>query len=212
MLAVNYFAHNSGSSGGVPNNTTLVLWQAARLAQLTKDDRFRDECSALLNWLAHVQRPNGELPYSVGARGRVHFLCYQYNAFEFMDLAHYYRITGDHRAWAVMEGLATYLAGGLAGGAARYECSRQYPEVLYYTTAVAEALSQASELGLGDAGDLVDEAHRRTLRLQRSEGSFRFHSRRNYRWLSDRRSYPRYLAMMLHHLLLQGRRRQADST
>jgi hypothetical protein len=213
MLAVNYFAHSTGEGGGVPNNSTLVLWVTARLAQLAEDDSFMAECGPMLAWLAHVQQPDGELPYEVGSddgAGRVHFLCYQYNAFEFMDLAHYHSITGDSRVWPTMERLAGFLVAGLEAGVAGYDCSRREPHVAYYTAAVAQALSQATELGMVDERLAVDEAYHNFLRLQRPDGSFRFHSRQNYRFLSDRRSYPRYLSMMLHHLLLEGRRSRAD--
>ncbi len=98
-LAINYFAHESGENdGGVPNNSTLVLWNMARLADVTHDDQYLEYCTPLVRWLAHVQCESGELPYEVGSshrQGRVHFLCYQYNAFEFMDLVHYYQITND---------------------------------------------------------------------------------------------------------------------
>jgi hypothetical protein len=209
MLAVNYFAHESGVGGGVPNNSTLVLWTAARLAQLAEDEMYLAECVPMLEWLEHVQQPDGELPYAVGTGGddgRLHFLCYQYNAFEFMDLAHYHDLTGDGRALRIMERLAAYLSPGLEGGAARYECSKRYPEVGYYSVAVAQALSQATDLGLANERSRVDEAYRHTLELQKPNGAFRFHSRRNYGILADRRSYPRYLSMVLHHLLLEARR------
>jgi hypothetical protein len=207
MLAVNYFAHNSGTGGGVPNNSTLALWTAARLTQLTGDASLSAENDAMLAWLAHVQRADGELPYQVvgeGERPRVHFLCYQYNAFEFMDLAHYHRITGDGRALPLMESLAGYLTRGLEGGTARYECAAAGPEVAYYTTAVAQALSQAERLGLVEAPPDVDRAYRRTLAMQRRDGGFPYYSTGNYGVLSDRRSYPRYLVMMLHHLILRA--------
>ncbi len=214
MLAVNYFAHSTGNLGGVPNNSTLVLWTAARLAQLAEDDGYLAESGPMLEWLAHVQQPDGELPYAVGAGetgGKLHFLCYQYNAFEFMDLDHYHEITGDARALPVMERVATYLSSGLEAGAVHYECSRRYPEVAYYTLAVARALSQATDRGMVDERSRVEEAYRHTLDLQRPDGGFRFHSRRNYRMLSDKRSYPRYLSMLLHHLLLEARQSPGGS-
>jgi hypothetical protein len=205
MRAINYFASDSGDLGGVPNNSTLVLWTLARLAELTNDDQFLALCPSLVSWLKHVQLENGELPYSIGAsqdKDRNHFLCYQYNAFEFMDLVNYHRITGDQTIWSVIEHLATYLASGLtANGAARYDCFYEVPEVNYYTLAVARALSQAKELRIGDYRTVVDQAYRRVLSHQGKNGGFNFHSRANYVLLSDRRSYPRYLSMILNHLL-----------
>lgn len=166
MLAVNYFAHSPGNGGGVPNNSTLFLWTAARLAEVTGDQDFLREAPDMLRWLEHVQQPDGELP--------------------------------------VLEGLAAYLTGGLVGGTARYDCTHLKPEVAYYATAVARALSQAHGLGMADGSAEVAAAYRRTLAHQEADGSFAFHSRNNYRFLTDRRSYPRYLSMMLHHLLLEG--------
>lgn len=213
MLAVNYFANSDTTGGGVPNNSTLVLWLMARLAEVTGDGAYLANSRALVEWLAHVQLPSGELPYSVAVagEGRPHFLCYQYNAFEFMDLAQYYRITGDEQARSVLGGLARYLRAGLSGGVAPYDCHRRDPEVAYYTPAVAQALSQATELGLADERAAVEAAFAHTLRLQRPDGSFPFHSRRNYRILTDRRSYPRYLSMILNHLLMEVVRVEAAS-
>jgi len=208
-LAIHYFAHGSGVGGGVPNNSTLALWMLARLSEFAESPSLPAEAGSMLAWLESVQRTDGELPYSVESKdrpGKPHFLCFQYNAFEFMDLVQFYRITGDPRARSIMERLAQYLTSGLEGGIARYECSQQYPEVMYYTSAVAQALSQATDLGIVDERAAVDVAYRRMLRLQQPDGSLPFHSRRNYRFLTDRRSYPRYLSMILHHLLLEARR------
>ena len=221
MLAVNYFAHSSGDGGGVPNNSTMALWTAARLAQLAEDDSFTAECQPMLNFLAYAQQPDGELPYRLGGnedkglgyrivgediKERIHYLCYQYNAFEFIDLVHYNDIVGDDSARPILEPLAKFLSTGLEGGVARYECSRRDPEFAYYTAAVAQALSQASDMGMVDARAAVDEAYRHTLELQKPDGSIRFHSRKNYRFLSDKRSYPRYLSMILYHLVLEAKR------
>lgn len=213
LLAVNYFAHSSGKGGGVPNNSTLAMWMTARLAQLAGDDSYLEPAGPMLEWLVEVQRPDGELPYEVGSdreSGRLHFLCYQYNAFEFMDLVHYHRITDDDRVRPVMERLVGYLSAGLNDGVARFQCSERGPEVLYYNAAVAQALSQATDLGLADDRESVDRTYRRVLALQRPDGGFRFHSQNNYRFLSDRRSYPRYLSMTLHHLLLEGSRTEEE--
>ncbi|MDX1522315.1 MAG: hypothetical protein R3264_11855 [Anaerolineae bacterium] len=213
MLAINYFAHQSGDGGGVPNNSTLVLWTLARLAELSRDDQVLATAASLIRWLKHTQLASGELPYAVGAtpaKDRIHFLCYQYNAFEFMDLVHYWRITGDASVWPIMEPLAAYLAGGLTeAGAARYDCAHAQPEVIYYTLAMAQALSQATSLGLGDFSRLVERAYGRVLSQQRQDGGFEFYSRGNYGFLSDQRSYPRYLAMILHHLLREVQTRLA---
>jgi hypothetical protein len=205
LLAVNYFANVAG--GMVPNNTTLALKTLAKLAHVTKDDQYLETCKGMVAWLCQVQLETGELPYSIGSAkraGRLHFLCYQYNAFEFLDLAQYYRITADMAIWPVLQKLANYLSTGISeSGAARYDCQQKRPEVLYYAAAVAAALSQATELGLGDFRFLADRAYGWTLAHQQEDGGFEFFSRRNYGFLSDRRSYPRNQAMILYHWLLE---------
>lgn len=204
LLAVNYFANVS--TGMVPNNTTLTLLTLAKLADATNDDQHLELCEGMIAWLSQVQLQSGEFPYvveSLGGKGRCHYLCYQYNAFEFLDLAEYYRVTGDQAIRPVMEKLASYLATGIAeSGAARYDCDHETPEVTYYTAAIAAALSQATALEIGDFRSLADRAYGRILSQQRPDGGMEFFSRGNYGWLTDRRSYPRNLTMILYHLLL----------
>jgi hypothetical protein len=205
LLAVNYFANVAG--GMVPNNTTLALKTLAKLADVTRDEQYLETCKGMVAWLSQVQLETGELPYSIGCAeraGRLHFLCYQYNAFEFLDLAQYYHMTADKAIWPVLKRLANFLSTGVSeSGAAGYDCGHRRPEVLYYSAAVAAALSQATELGLGDFRSLADRTYGWTLSYQQKDGGFKFFSRRNYGLLSDRRSYPRNLAMILYHLLLE---------
>jgi hypothetical protein len=119
-----------------------------------------------------------------------------------MDLVHYYQLTGDRKVWPILEPLARYLANGLTEtGAGRYDCAHATPEVIYYTSVIAQALSQATTLGIGDFRSLADLAFQRVLSQQCADGYFQFHSSANYGVFSDRRSYPRYLAMTLNHLL-----------
>lgn len=206
MLAINYFQHGSGHRGGVPNNSTLVLWVLARLWEETGDAAFLERAPSLVRWLDHVQMDDGELPYRLGREPddvEVHFLCHQYNAFEFMDLVHYRRITGDEAISGVIERLARFLATGVTPEFhAAYNCNDRRTTVLYYDLALAQALQQATELGLGDHRATVSEMYRRVIAQQRSDGGFSYHSTRNYGILSDRRAYPRYLSMMLVHLLM----------
>jgi len=207
LLAINYFANVAG--GMVPNNTTLTLLTLAKLADATNDDQYLELCEGMVAWLSQVQLQRGELPYAVESsegKGRRHYLCYQYNAFEFLDLAQYYGMTGDQAIWPVMEKLAIFLSKGISeSDAARYDCHRERPEVPYYTAAVAAALSQATVLGLGSFRPLADRAYRRVLSQQRTGGGIQFFSRGNYGVLTDRRSYPRNLSMILYHLLLEVR-------
>jgi hypothetical protein len=54
---------------------------------------------------------------------------------------------------------------------------------------------------MGDFRDQADKARARVLSQQREDGGFRFYSKANYGFLTDRRSYPRNLSMILCHLL-----------
>jgi hypothetical protein len=204
-LAVNYFANRAG--GMVPNNSTLTVKTLARLAEVSGDDDYLERCPGMVAFIRHAQLETGELPYAVdpSGGGRVHFLCFQYNAFELLDLVEYHRASGDASVLPVIEGLARYLSGGVtASGAARYDCSHDRPTVLYYTAAVGAALRAATGLGLGDYDALASAAYADVLSAQRADGGMSYFSRGDYRVLSDRRSYPRNLAMILYHLLLEA--------
>lgn len=204
-LAVNYWANSSASL--VPNNTTLTLWTLAKLAEASKDTQYLASCQAMIALLSQVQMESGELPYMVGnskVKEQPHFLCFQYNAFEFLDLMHFHRLTGDRAVWSILEKLAAFLSTGISEtGASRYNCYHESPEVPYYTAVVAAALSQATVLGVGDFRQPADRAYRRILLHQKKNGGIEFFSRGNYGLLADRRSYPRNLAMILYHLLLE---------
>ena len=84
------------------------------------------------------------------------------------------------------------------------------PEVLYYAAAVGAALSQAAKLGAGDFRSISERAYVWVLSHQRKDGGFKFFSRGNYELLTDRRSYPRNLSMILYHLLLELKSRRAQ--
>lgn len=203
-IAINYFGNVAG--GRIPNNAASTIRLFALLAQVATNDRFLDLCRPLVDFMAEVQLNTGELPYAtagVTGRERIHFLCYQYNAFQFLNIWDYYQLTEDEVAWRILERLAGYLPGALTEtGASRYECHQEHPEVVYYTAAVAAALSQATIIGLGDYREMADRAFHRVLSQQKPDGSFPY-SLRNYNILSDQRSYPRYLSMILTHLLLE---------
>jgi hypothetical protein len=209
-LAVNYFANRPG--GMVPNNSTLTARTLARLAQVSGDEAYLERCPALIRFVRDAQRDTGELPYVVARpprEGRDHFLCFQYNAFELLDLVEYHRASDDADVLPIIEGIGRFLSGGLTtSGGARYNCSRDRPEILYYTAAVAAALSQVTALRLGDYRPLADAAYARVLAAQRDDGGMSYYSRGDYHILSDRRSYPRNLAMILYHLLLEHAREE----
>jgi hypothetical protein len=202
VKSINYFA---GWDRAVPNNDTLVLWMASDLANASGSRRFLEHLGPIVAWLSKVQLDTGELPYLIGTRGqpdRRHFLCYQYNAFEFVDLARYYWLTGDPEVYPIMERLIGYLATGLDdSGWARFDCDVDYIRVPYYTSALGNAFSIATALDLGDYSTYESQSFETILGLQRNDGSFPFFSQGNYRVLTDRRHYPRYLAMILDHLL-----------
>lgn len=214
LLAINYWANEQ--NGPVPNNTTLTLWTLAELATVTRNSQYLAPSTAMVAFLSRVQMPSGEFPYEVGytpAEHRPHFLCFQYNAFEFLDLTRYYQLTKDKTVLHILENLARFLSTGLtAAGAARYNCHQPTPETIYYTAALATALSQATALGVGDYRALAERGYAWVLEQQRSDGGMAFFSRGNYGYFTDRRSYPRNLSMILYHLLreLQTRRQLAS--
>ncbi len=205
-LGINYFG-NLGTMM-VPNNSASALRIFAWLADVAEDEDYLEYCGPMVSFLREVQLDSGELPYGVAwpdepnGRDRIHFLCYQYNAFEFLNLADYYALTGDAEIGPVLERLAGFVCQGvLPSGACRYDCHRDHPEVAYYALAAGAALDRATELGIGNFSEQSDRAYQRVLSQQRPDGNMNFYSKNNYRVLADRRSYPRYLSMMLYHLL-----------
>ncbi|MCB0087545.1 MAG: hypothetical protein KDE54_06515 [Caldilineaceae bacterium] len=210
MLAINYFGNVT--TGMVPNNSASALRIYGQLFKASGDERYLEYCPGMVRWLNQVQLETGELPYAVAGPGqsedmtRIHFLCHQYNAFQYLNLADYYRFTGDTAIVDVLKNLARFVATGItAEGACRYDCLHQTPEVTYYGVAAGAALRDASMSGWGDYHDLADRAYAKALSIQQPSGAFAYHSRQNYGYLSDQRSYPRYLSMVLYHLLLEAK-------
>ena len=206
-LCVNYFQKPRGL---VPNNTCEWIWVLGRFAHATGDKRYLEKVPQMLGFLEGVMRPSGELPYELAGRfekrTQMHYLCYQYNAFQCMKLAWYAHQHDDARAKALAVRLAGYLATGvLASGAVRASCDSVNPEVLYYADAVGMALHTVSAYGWADYAALADRTFAFVLSRQREDGSFRYFSRRDYGVLSDRTEYPRYLAMTLYHLSERAR-------
>jgi uncharacterized protein YyaL (SSP411 family) len=206
-LAVNYFADRTGSR--VPNNSAFVLRFLAELSEVTGDRAYEQRCAGLLSFLQRVQLPSGEFPYTVagadGGQYRPHFQCYQYNAFQCLDLVRYYQITRNAAALVPIAKVLNFLRDGLAeDGHALYECGNRHRQAPYHTAALAAALMEGSELGVDiheDLPDLARRAYNYLFRTQRVDGGLP-HSLRDYYLLSDRRSYPRNLSMILVHLLL----------
>ena len=195
-LAINYYAH---SSSLVPNVTTMLLWLVAEIYQMTSDEQYLKNTEAMLRFLEYSQLESGELQYNYQVRP--HFQCYQYNSFQFLDLAEYYALTGNEQALVIMTKMAQFLSSGVTErGSCRYDCFKENPETNYWTSALATALWKADQLGLGQYQELSERAYRRLLSGQSNDGSFYF-SDKNYRLLADSRSYPRQQAMILYFLL-----------
>lgn len=206
-LAVNYFAHR-GQGERVLNNSAFALRFLAELAEATEDPGYLWPCAGMTTFIRRAQRPTGEFPYTVagvgGSVGRPHFQCYQYNAFQCLDLIHYCEVAQDPSALSLVEGALGFLRTGLGDdGHACYACGEPSRAVAYHTAALGAAFTKAEALGIRGYGGLAERAYAHLLRLQRPDGGFPY-SRRDYRVLSDRRSYPRYLAMILYHLLVRA--------
>jgi hypothetical protein len=220
-LAANYFAHRSGVR--VPANCGIVLRFLAELAEVTREQAYLEQAGGLLRFFRSTQLASGEFPYAVEgavAHRRVHFQCYQYNAFLCLDLIRYYELTRDADSLTPVPRLLAFLGTGVApNGHAFYACGNAHRAVTYHAAAVGAALRAGASLGLtpdrgvrapgyedrgvGAPGyelALADRAYAYVIGRQRPDGGFP-HSERDYRLLSDRRSYPRYLAMILLHLL-----------
>jgi hypothetical protein len=214
--AVQYFANmeqlatkrfSNVQLGRCPNNSTLLLMLVAEAYNATHDQTYFDRRDGLVNFVRLAQRPDGKFPYIVPYKehpGKDDYLCYQYNAFQFLDLARYYEITGDERMWKVLEGLSRFLPTGVAAdGSSKFDSTHDTPFIPYYTGVLGAALTKATELGLSDFSSLFERVYERLLQVQQEDGSFSF-SHKDYGFLSDRRSYPRPQSMILKHLLVRA--------
>src|SRR5260221_14472820 len=107
----------------------------------------RNLAGGLVRFWAGAQLPSGELPYRIGnaaAPARPHYLCFQYNAFEFLAIARYAENPGDPTALPILERLAAFLMTGMApNGSCRTSCQSIDPEVDYYTAVLALARRRA---------------------------------------------------------------------
>jgi hypothetical protein len=199
--AVNYFDRPRGK---IPNNSVEVAWFFLRLWKASGDPRVADDAESMLEFVAAEQLPSGELPYIVDGpyeRRRDHYLCFQYNAFEFLKLAWCNGLRTSATSSRILPSLARYLAAGVrTNGSSATDCFHigSGPEVDYYTAVLAAALGEACRLGL--LIDNGDRCYARLLERQRPDGSFRF-STGDWGFLSDGRSYPRQSVMTLFHLL-----------
>jgi hypothetical protein len=206
-LAINYFAGMPGSR--VPNNSADALRFFAELASVTGDWHYLEPSRGLLLFLQRAQKPSGEFPYTVDPGGRrdprLHFQCYQYNAFESLGLMRYHELTGDVAPLPIVTALLRFLRAGVAAdGHVFYDCSHAHRAVTYHAAAVGAAFARAGELNIDHCDELSNRAFGYVRRMKQRDGGY-VYSTGDYRWLRDQRSYPRYLAMILHHLLLAQR-------
>jgi hypothetical protein len=203
--AVNYFDKPRGK---VPNNSVIAAWFFLRVWKATREARFLEHVRPLLDFVGSAQLPSGEIPYIVDSpleKQRDHYLCFQYNAYQFLHLAWCEQMFPGAGAKPIFSRLARFLCMGVQpSGACANNCAAAQsgggPEVDYYTAALGAALYEAGKLGLECEPGLADRALTRVLAKQKRDGGFGFSSG-DYRFLRDRRSYPRQQAMTLFHLL-----------
>jgi glycosyltransferase involved in cell wall biosynthesis len=202
-LAVNYFAEMGKER--VPNNSVTTLRVLAELSDAAglPDD---DLAPGLLRFIRNVQQPSGEFPYTVPSAGgegrsRPHFQCYQYNAFQCLNLVRWHELTGDAAALPLIERVLAFLTTGQSvDGRVHYQCGDRSRAVVYHTAAAGAAFAAAGRLQIAGYDERAARAYAWVLARQRDDGSFP-HSEFEHYFARDRRSYPRYLAMILDHLL-----------
>ncbi len=207
-LSINYFAKSSKNIK-VPNNTTLVLWFFAELYKIAQDSRYLRFNDKLVRFLELCQEESGELIYEVRKK---HYLCYHYNAFEFIDLFNFYLITHDERVKVILEKLARYLSTGvMEDGSVKYNCDQCYPEIYFFSSVTGTALALATDAGLGKFQHITERIFENLKKHQRSDGSFGYSNRDavyfrtpiKWGFLSDKNSYPSVLSFMLNHLIIR---------
>lgn len=213
-LSVNYFA--SRASSRVPNNSAFVLRFLTELAVVTGDESYSQPCAGLAAFMRRAQKPSGEFPYMVrgpgtGRRLWEHFQCYQYNAFQCLDLMRHYELSRDPALPPMLAACLSFLSSGLAeSGRAYYDCFNRTREFTYHAAALGAAFSMAGPLGFPGYETLAERAFSYLSRLQRPDGGFPC-SCRDHRVLRDVRSYPRPLAMILFHCLVKIQVRAATA-
>lgn len=206
-LAINYF---DIPSMRVPNNTTLVLWFLAETYRITNDAKFIRHNDKMTRFIQLSQNDSGELKYAIE---REHYFCFSYNAFEFLDLSHYYEIIDDERIKIILEKLAKFLSTGVTEiGSIKYDCNQTFPEVICSSGAVAAALITVASIGLRNYKRHITYAYDFLFEHQRSDGSFPSCAHAapylrkpiSHGFLTDNRSYPRQLCYTLQHLLIKA--------
>lgn len=202
--AINYFDRPRGK---VPNNSVGAVWFFLHMQKATGDLRFLAHVPALVRFVESVQLNTGEIPYIVegpNEKARAHYLCFQYNAFQFLYMAWAERLAPGTWKLDTLAKLARFIRGGVqANGACANNCAAAGaggPEVDYYTAALGAALYEAWRRGLLPDRDPSERCYDRVLARQKPDGGFGF-STGEYGMLHDNLSYPRQQAMTLFHLL-----------
>jgi hypothetical protein len=202
--AINYFDKPRGK---VPNNSVIAVWFFLRLWQATGEERFLEHVPPLLQFVAAVQLPSGEIPYIVDSpleKARDHYLCFQYNAHQFIHLCRSEMLRPGAGARPILMKLWEFIRrGARPDGSCANDCAtaeRGGPEVNYYTAALGSALHYANRMGVDPSDETAQRCFGRVLGRHGPDGNFGF-STGNYGFLRDGRSYPRYQAMILFHLL-----------
>ncbi|MGH9398033.1 MAG: hypothetical protein ACRD18_14435 [Terriglobia bacterium] len=202
--AINYFDRPRGK---VPNNSVIAVWFFLHMQKATGDRRFLAHVPSLVRFVESVQLPTGEIPYIVegpNEKARPHYLCFQYNAFQFLYMAWAERLAPGTWNRSTLANLARFIRGGVqASGACANDCGEVGvggPEVDYYTAALGAALYEAWRRGLWPDNEPSQRCYTRLLARQKPEGGFAF-STGDYWILNDNLSYPRQQAMTLFHLL-----------
>ncbi|MFX0196740.1 MAG: hypothetical protein ACFFCW_11490 [Candidatus Hodarchaeota archaeon] len=197
-LAINY---SIPARYKVPNATTPVLWFLAELSCLTKNQKYLDKVDKLRRFVELSQMENGELMYTTETP---HFLCLNYNAFQFLDLAEFYSLTSDEAIYRIMRNLVTFIKTGVNyDGSVRYNCFKRYPSIIYYSAAVGCVFLRARKIGFGDFSELENKVYKFVLTTQKPNGGFPF-SRKEHLVLSDKMFYPYINEYILYHLLIKA--------
>lgn len=201
--AINYFHRPRGK---IPNNSVIAVWFFQRMQTATGNSRFVAHVPALARFVESVQLPTGEIPYIVEGpieRARTHYLCFQYNAAQFLYMAWAERLAPGTWKKESLASLARFIRGGVqASGACANDCAAGAggPETDYYTAALGAALHEAWRQGLLPDNEPSRRCFTRVLAHQKPDGRFGF-STSDYGILRDNLSYPRQQAMTLFHLL-----------
>ena len=201
---INYFDKPRGK---IPNNSVIAVWFFLRLWQASGSERYLEHVVPLLEFIAAVQLPTGEIPYIVDSpleRGRDHYLCFQYNAHQFIHLCRSEMLRPGVGTKPIFSKLWSFLQRGVQpNDSCANDCASAGgtgPEVDYYTAALGSAAHYAFRMGVDLNDEIAQRCFARVLARQKPDGSFGF-STGNYGFLKDSRSYPRYQAMTLYHLL-----------